>query len=139
MSTETHKMTGTVVSVTADAMVIDTATGRVTYTLDPSLDRVGYARITPGQRVEVVHRVDAQGANAATNVVVLTDQPPSSTTPRTDAYGTSSTTDQDNRVYRTDDLPQTASPWTMLAAFSLAALLAGGGFLALGVRRGSRS
>jgi len=111
--TTTMTMTGTVVSATYDALVIDTPTGRITFGLDSALDRVAYGGVKPGAQVAVTHVVDAQGMNRVAKEIVVTAAAPSDRSTSDDRYAAD------------DRLPDTASPIAAVALFGIAALLGG--------------
>jgi opacity protein-like surface antigen len=120
-------ITGTVVSATNDALVVDTATGRMTFKLDSMLDRVKYNDLKPGSRIEVTHKMDTQGVNEVVTDVTVLSQPNTSTPPAT-------TTTTNDQYAANNRLPATGSPFGTLAVVSLGALLAGLGLRARATR-----
>jgi hypothetical protein len=118
-------VTGTVVSATDQALVVDTPTGRMTFQLDSMLDRVRYNDLQTGTRIEVTHKAGDQGVGyVVTDIRTLDSQyttPPATTTPppaTTSTYG-------DDRYAASDRLPATASPIAAIALIGLAALVGG--------------
>ena len=117
-TTTTHTMTGTVVTATDQNLVVDTSSGRMTLNLDSVLDRMQYSNLKPGSRIEFTHKTDDQG------VLLLTDVRMDPAYSTSDPNRTTTTTDQDTR-YAADRLPQTASPFMILAVVGAAALVVG--------------
>jgi MYXO-CTERM domain-containing protein len=110
----TTTTSGTVVSASNDALVIDTSTGRMTFMLDSMLDRVRYNDLKPGSVVVVTHKMDASGINRLATDVSVTSEPPATTTTTTD-----------DRYAASDRWPATASPIVTVALLGLAALAGG--------------
>lgn len=122
----TTTTSGTVVSANNDALVIDTASGRVTFMLDSMLDRVRYNDLKPGSVVVVTHKMDVQGINkVATDISVTTEPPATSTYTDQTKTTTTTTTTTDDRYAASDRLPATASPLVKVALLGLAALAGG--------------
>jgi hypothetical protein len=117
-------VTGTVVSASDQALVVDTPTGRMTFSLDSMLDRARYNDLTPGTRIEVTHKAGDQGVGyVVTDVRTLDSQyttPPATTTPPS-----ATSTYSDDRYAASDQLPATASPIAAVALIGLAALVGG--------------
>jgi hypothetical protein len=118
-------VTGTVVSATDQALVVDTPTGRMTFSLDSMLDRVRYNDLTPGTRIEVTHKAGDQGVGyVVTDVRTVDSQgytsPPAATTPPA-----ATSTYSDDRYAASEQLPATASPLAAVALIGLAALISG--------------
>jgi hypothetical protein len=137
---ETKSVTGTVVSSTADSLVIDTASGRQTFTVDAS--STVPSGLMAGARVTVAyHSLSGGGMHAAT-VTTLAPSTGSMTAgsttaaPAPTAQTTEPTTDTslpepapaDTASTTSRELPRTASN---LPALGLLGLFALGGALAL--------
>ena len=145
--TTQQMVTGTVVSTTSNSITIDTSMGRQTFQFDSSLDHSRYDDLKPGQRVQIMQKLDATGVNhMATDITVLdkntdvnrstTDNTygSSTTSPGTYSQYNQSTTTTPSDQYsstrtrnRRSSLPATASPLGGEALLGLMALLAGFG------------
>jgi len=120
-------VTGTVVSMNDDQLVLRTAMGDETYRLSTSVDRTG---MTVGNQVTVWYDAPMSAGERATVTRVAAGDV-SATTPRTTTAATTSSND--------DELPATASLLPLLGLLGLLALV---GSVAIGnvaFRRGTRS
>jgi hypothetical protein len=131
-------VTGTVVSVTNDVLVLDTATGQRSFPLDSVIDRMRFDDLKPGARVQVSTKMDG-GTEVATDVTTLQEAPRTgyvdadrTGTPYTDPNR--ATTSTDARMAQNDaydnQLPSTAGSWVVLGLVSLSVLFAGLGLWA---------
>jgi hypothetical protein len=124
-------VTGTIVSMNDDQVVVRTAMGEETYRLSTSVDRTG---MTVGNQVTVWYDAPTSvGERPMVTRIALGDA--SATTPRTTTTGVDRTTTTNNN----DELPATASLLPLLGLLGLLALV---GSVAIGnvaIRRGTRS
>ncbi len=128
----THTMTGTVVSATDQNLVVDTSSGRMTLKLDSVLDRMRYNDLKPGARIQFTHKTDDQGVLLVTDVktdpAYVTSDPNRTTVDpnrNTTTYPDRTTTTSTDDRYAADRLPQTASPFAVLAVLGAAAAALG--------------
>lgn len=134
-TTTSNTVTGTVVSATPDALVINTDSGQIaqmTFKLDAMLDRTRYDTLKPGDHIQILHKTTDDGLEVVTAISPLQEPSAGASTPAGDNT-TAAATDNSSRATNTNSngasasLPATASATYVLALLSALAIAGGMG------------